>query len=276
MSNEELCLLIQEGHDELVPELWNQCLDHISMMAGKYVEGFKHLDESVKDDCIQEAYFGFLDAVRLYKEGDASFKHYLNFHLKNGFRTACCGGRSKKKLLDPMNNSLRLDAQMKNGDGEGCTLADLVADKEQGQQTEYVIQPEMEAMEEADYWQSVNGFMHRAFDGSSDETGKQIYKYMLDHDCGFRDAIIGLYGEDAFQDKKLVRKLETRRRNTRRDFMKYWNSGKGKEERRRLALDEAVVGNGLRSYGLKRYIEHGYTSFVESIVISNIDDNVSL
>lgn len=271
MTNEELCLLIQQGHDELIPELWEQCRDYVAMMAGKYSEGFPQLDRSVKEDCIQEAYFGFLDAVRLYKNQKSSFLHYLGYHLQNAFKRACCGGRTERRQRDPLNNAISIDAQIDNGDDESFTLADLIADKEQGQQTEYTIQPELEAMMAEDYWQSVNGFIHNAIDESSDDAGRMIYHFMLSNDCGFRDAIKGLYGDDAIHNKELMKKLEAGKRNTRRDFLKYWNSGKGKEERERLDLDEAVFSNGLRSYGLKRYIESGYSSFVESIVIRNVD-----
>lgn len=273
MTNEELCLLIQQGHDELVPELWNRCFDYISMMAGKYAEGFPQLDISIKEDCIQEAYFSFLDAIRLYKNQKSSFVHYLSYHLPNAFKTACCGGRTMKKQKDLLNNAISIDAQI-DTEGDGFTLADLIAEKEQGEQTEYVVHQDLKALEEQDYWQSVNGFMHRAFDESSDDVGRQIYHYMLDHDCSFRNAVIGLYGEDAFQDKRLVRKLEARSRNTRRDFMRYWNTSEGKEERRRLDLDEAVFSNGLRSYGLKRFRASG--SYVESIVVRHLDDNVNV
>ena len=269
MTNEELCLLIQQGHDELIPELWIQCNGFISRMAGRYVEGFEQLDESVKEDCVQEAFFSFMDAIRLYKPQDACFTHYLSYHLKNAFRVACFGGRSKKSLADPLNHSISLDYQMKE-DGEQFTLADIVAEKEQGDQTEYVIQPELARMEEADFWESVNRFMHQAIDESSDEVGRCICHFMLDNGCGFRDAIIGLYGEDALQDDRLMNRLASSRSRTHHDFRKYWHSRNGKEQRKKLAIDEAIFRHGLRSYGLKYYIESGYTSPIEELALKHL------
>lgn len=269
MTNEELCLQIQQGNDELIPELWNQCNGFIKMMAGKYVEGFEQLDESVKEDCVQEAFFSFMDAIRLYKPQEAGFIHYLSYHLKNAFKTACFGGRSKKSLADPLNHSISFDYKM-GEDGEQFTLADVVAEKEQGEQTEYVIQPELARTEEADFWESVNRFMHQAIDTSSNDAGKAIYHYMLDNDCGFRDAIIGLYGEDALQDRKLMKRLEASKYKTRHDFKMYWTSRKGIDERRKLVIDEAIFRHGLRSYGLRYYIESGYTSPVEELAIKHL------
>ena len=271
MTNEELCLQIQEGHDELVPVLWSQCYDFISMTAGKYAERFPQLDNSIKEDCIQEAFFSFLNAVRLYKSEQASFIHYLNYHLMNAFKTVCCGGTSQKKMLDPLNNAKSLDIQLGEED-ERFTLADLVADKEKGEQTEYVTSPELKAIEEADYWKSVNKHLHHAFDHSSDKVGSRIYHYILDNDCSFRDAILSLYGEDVFQDEKLMRKLRASKEKTRRNLISYWNTKKGKREREKLALDDDIIFNGYRSYGLKRYIESGYSSQVEEIAIRRIEN----
>lgn len=269
MSNEELCLLIQQGHKELISELWNQCVGFISFMADKYVEGWPQLDASAKEDCVQEAFFCFMNAVRLFKPKESSFIYYLSYHLKNAFRTACFGGRCRKNLADPVNHAVSLDMRI-GEDGNDLTLNDVVADKEQGDQTEYVVQSELARIEDADFWHSVNLFMHKAFDKSSNETGSAIYHYMLDNDCGFRDAIIGLFGEDALQNKSLMNKLETGRHRTRVDFKNYWNSSRGKEERKKLALDDAAFRYGLRSYGLKHFIEADYTSPVEQIAIRNL------
>lgn len=269
MTNEELCLQIQQGHDELIPVLWTQCQRYISMMASKYIRAFPQLDDSIKEDCVQEAYFSFLDAIRLYKEQESSFLHYLTYHLTNGFRAACFSGRGARREKDPLNNAVSLDAQTGEMDGEGCTLVELIPEKEQWDQTEYVLQPELALLEEADYWKSVNRFLHNAFDESPNEAGKAVFHYMLDNDCGYREAIRGLFGEDAFQDGELMSRLQYGIKKTRSDFQRYWDSGRGKEERKRLALDDAIFSNGMRSYGLKRFRSAG--SFVESLAIRHID-----
>jgi RNA polymerase sporulation-specific sigma factor len=89
-TNEELAKFIQNGHTELLPQLWEQMHDIIRTIATCYMRiyGFKLTACGIsRDDIYQEGYFALIKAVKAYKP-DTGFKltTYLNYHMKNCIR----------------------------------------------------------------------------------------------------------------------------------------------------------------------------------------------
>ena len=67
MTNEELCTQIQNGHDEYIPELWDQVSDFIAWRAHKYLmSSTPEHKQQLKDDMINQSYFHFLKAIETY------------------------------------------------------------------------------------------------------------------------------------------------------------------------------------------------------------------
>ena len=170
-----------------------------------------------------------------------------------------------------MNTALSIDESLyEKEDGSVVTLADVVADKQQGEQTEYVISKGHADVEDDDYWRSVNEYMKRCFAKYGTEIGATIMSYMLDHDCGFRDAIVALYGEDVYNDRKQRSKYEYHKKQTQFQFKRNWNTDAAKEERRKLMLDERTIGlNGLRDSGFKCFSQSGMSSVERSVLLRN-------
>lgn len=90
MTNEELALLIQQGHTEYIPQLWDNLYRLIYKlcyaMYRKNSDRFSHYGITA-DDVLQQSYFGFLAAVKAYSP-DKGFKltSYLHYHLVNCVR----------------------------------------------------------------------------------------------------------------------------------------------------------------------------------------------
>ena len=55
MTNEELCTQIQNGHDEYIPELWDQVSDFIAWRAHKYLTEYPEYKQQLKDDMINQS-----------------------------------------------------------------------------------------------------------------------------------------------------------------------------------------------------------------------------
>ncbi|NCA78075.1 MAG: hypothetical protein EOM90_17250 [Alphaproteobacteria bacterium] len=70
MSNEELAAAIQNGHTELLSELWDNTYKLLRMLITRqyksYAQRLKPAGSEL-DDFLQEGYFALKDAVKAYK-----------------------------------------------------------------------------------------------------------------------------------------------------------------------------------------------------------------
>jgi len=129
MSNEEIAILIQAGHSELIESLYSQTKKFLLYMANKFYR--LNAEACTKsgatlEDIQQEAFFALLEAVYAYrKEEQYKLTTYLTYHLKNAFN-ALAGHRNKTAL----NNSLSLDMPLDTDEeGNELTMADIVPDR---------------------------------------------------------------------------------------------------------------------------------------------------
>lgn len=271
MTNEELVLAIQQGKQDAIEELWLQVEEFIRNKADDYLKNCPEECRSLEEDMIQQAYFELFNAVNRF---DATrgykFTTYLDKCLQSPFREVLFSGRGSRLENDPLNNCDSLDRRLfENSDGTMVTVADTIADKLPGEQTEYVTDKGQAEIEDDDYWRSVNEYIKRLVDESGSEVGAALYRYMLDHDCTFRDAVLVLYNED-IQDRKIRGKYEYHKKQTERNIRKKWNTPSAKEERRKIALDFISLGRyGLRDTGLNFFREKGMSSVEAAVILRN-------
>ena len=273
MTNEELVAAYQQGNQDAIAELWIQVHDFIAVKAGDYLKSYPTEYQSLKDDLIQQSFFSLLNAAKYFDaEHGCSFLTYLNKCLAGAFHEVIFGGRGSRIDNDPLNTALSLDRPLhESADGSVFTLADTVADKLQGEQTEYVTDREIDASEADSYWKSVNEYMKRCFKDCGTEIGSSILSFMLDNDCTFREAVLALYGEDISGSRKVRGKYEYHKKITEYKFKKEWDATK--EERRKLLLDELFIGaNGLRDTSYQFFVESGMSSVEHSVILMNGND----
>lgn len=127
MTNEELAVMIQNGHTELYADLWEQVYRLVCLKAERYShqlqeDGWRMDPEDFIGDLIQSGYFALVNAVKYFEPNEGiKFNTYLGNTLKNAFREAV-GIRSSKR--DALEFSISLDAPVLD-DGD-TALLDLI------------------------------------------------------------------------------------------------------------------------------------------------------
>jgi len=109
MTNEELCIRIQQGEQELTRELWDQVDKFTQLMARKF---FRRLPAAVPveiDDLYNASYLAFIKAIEYYKpDQGAGFLTALSLTMKTAFLEAA-GYRSRRQQQDPIHNAMSLE-----------------------------------------------------------------------------------------------------------------------------------------------------------------------
>ncbi len=131
MTNEEMCVHIQQGEKKYIPYLWNQVHKLMRMKSKQAYICYKErcLQCGVElADINQIAYFAFLKAIEVYKPESG---HKLTSYIEYPFRTALyelIGLRTSRNKNDPLCNSKSLDAPIDVDDESSTTLIDTIAD----------------------------------------------------------------------------------------------------------------------------------------------------
>lgn len=127
VTNEQLCVEIQSGRGELMPELWEQVQRLVGVFARRY---FGKLPPEVQrrtsvDDLEQAGYCGFAKAVDGFDaDGGYSFSRCLWLHCLNEFRREL-GIRTSKR--DASMFAASLDVPL-GDDEEGAAWVDSIPD----------------------------------------------------------------------------------------------------------------------------------------------------
>lgn len=126
MTNEELATAIKEGHAEYIPALWDQVVQFISILAGKWKRA--HPDSLAEvEDLVQSGYFALLKAVQYYApDGEYKFITSLSMMLKSAFAEAA-GLRTQKQRRTAQLQMISLDTPL-GGDEDNDLLVDMIAD----------------------------------------------------------------------------------------------------------------------------------------------------
>lgn len=122
MSNEDLAVLIQQGREDLYPELWDQVCRFVEQQARRRFQSTAGFGGVEVEDLVQAGYLAMVDAVgRFDPAAECSFLTVLGFCLKTAF-AAAGGYRSSKR--DMIDYCLDLDAPA--GEDQDGTLLDTI------------------------------------------------------------------------------------------------------------------------------------------------------
>lgn len=132
MTNEELAVMIQNGHTELYADLWEQVYKLVCLKANGYSflcqqNGMRIDPKDVTEDLIQAAYFAVVQAVKYFDpQANTKFNTYLSNTLKIAFGDAL-GIRSSKR--DALDYAVSLDAPvLEDGDTALLDFVDSTPD----------------------------------------------------------------------------------------------------------------------------------------------------
>lgn len=100
-SNEDLVLLIRQGHTEYIPELWESCRKVLFFLAARLCDKFAERLAScgyTREDIEQDCFLILLKMIEAYDPYKGyKFTSYANFHIKTYFLRDVLGyDRSKK------------------------------------------------------------------------------------------------------------------------------------------------------------------------------------
>lgn len=130
LTNEELATRIQQGETALIPQLWEQVVKFIAMKAREYISHKEQHGlpcDGEEADLTNQAYFGFLNAIKYFNAEAGNFLTILNLSIKTSFAEAA-GYRSAAQRLDGIRESVSGDAPIGE---DGFSLFDTVQDSKE-------------------------------------------------------------------------------------------------------------------------------------------------
>lgn len=249
MTNEELCTQIQNGHDEYIPQLWDQVKDFISWRADRYLLTFPDHMQQLKDDMINQSYFYFLKAIDSFDPERSRFVNHLAWHIRNAFTEVLKGGRSERLKQDPANTAESIDTPISGT--EDLFLRDMLIDEKSESNYRHI--------EDVAFWDNVGAFLVDCLGEVQDRTGAEIIKHLYIHGGTLRAAIqaldVGEYETARAHYKKAMKQLKNR--------MRY---AINKERVRAIGLDDYIY-----TWGVQGWKNRVFTSSTEHSAIKRIE-----
>lgn len=123
MTNEELAQRIQNGENDLLPQLWEQVRRFAAQQANRLVYKLEGQYGVEADDLISAGFIALYAACETYRPGEGKFLTWYSFYLKTAFAETC-GYKTSKR--DPLNDADSLDAPLT--DDTDTTKGDMLAD----------------------------------------------------------------------------------------------------------------------------------------------------
>ncbi len=127
MSNEELAVLIQDGDNARILELWQQCNAFVWKQARREMfrlDGRRGVDVN---DLVQSGFLAMLDAAKSFDANAGfAFMTWLGFKIKTAFQEAT-GCRTKRQMMEPIDNAISLETPLTDEEN-GDVLGDLIID----------------------------------------------------------------------------------------------------------------------------------------------------
>ncbi|MBQ7060212.1 MAG: sigma-70 family RNA polymerase sigma factor [Clostridia bacterium] len=118
ITDEQLALLAQQGDGEAERALVERMMPVVQLRCRRYF-----LMGGDSSDLEQEASIGLISAIRDYTpEKNSSFRAYADTCIKNTIYAAIKKAARKKHM--PLNSSLSLDRQVKEGEKDGLTFGE--------------------------------------------------------------------------------------------------------------------------------------------------------
>lgn len=131
LSNEELAVLIQDGDNARILELWQQCNAFVWKQARREMfrlDGRRGVDVN---DLVQSGFLAMLDAAKSFDANAGfAFMTLLGFKIKTAFQEAA-GCRTKRQMMEPIDSAISLETPLtdeENADVLGDTIPDLAAE----------------------------------------------------------------------------------------------------------------------------------------------------
>ena len=153
VSNEELAVLIRDGDNARILELWQQCNAFIWKQARREIyrlEGRRGVDVY---DLAQSGFLAMLDAAKSFDANAGfAFMTWLGFKIKTAFQEAA-GCRTKRQMMEPIDNSVSLETPLTD-DENADVLGDLIIDT--------AAEKAIDAVAEADMAQRLHGALENA------------------------------------------------------------------------------------------------------------------
>ena len=153
MSNEELAVLIQDGDNARILELWQQCNAFIWKQARREIyrlEGRRGVDVN---DLAQSGFLAMLDAAKTFDANAGfAFMTCLGSKIKTAFQEAT-GCRTERQRREPIDSAVSLETPLtdeENADVLGDLIIDTAAEKA------------IDAVAEADMAQRLHGALENA------------------------------------------------------------------------------------------------------------------
>lgn len=144
MTNEQLCIYIQQDSSELLPILWGRVKDLCFMLCGRYYAKYAARFAACGVelcDLRQECYAAFLQAVRSFKEDKGvKFSSYLDFPIRNTAAELLGIHNPERTNHKPLDNAVSLDKPIEAADNDNMTLADVIPDTDSTEPFERVLQ----------------------------------------------------------------------------------------------------------------------------------------
>lgn len=126
MTNEELVLQIQQGHNEMMHQLWEQVKHFVFKVAYKWHVSFDGRNGVCLDDLHNTGYIALYAAAGSYDpEKEMTFIGWFALYLKKEF-FELYGMRAHK--ADPLHDAVSLDMPIAGKDGKETALGELIAD----------------------------------------------------------------------------------------------------------------------------------------------------
>lgn len=130
-TNEELATAIQNGDNEKIIQLWEQCYNFIRLQADRWYKAWKNRPCFDTDDLIQSGYIALMEAVKAFQADKGCFINLLAFYLKTEF-SKVVGCRTQAQMREPLFNAISLDAPVSNDEEGEITIGDTIPFEETG------------------------------------------------------------------------------------------------------------------------------------------------
>ena len=168
MTNEQLCIYIQQDSSELLPILWERVKNLCFLICGKYfakyAERFSTCGVELCD-LRQECYSAFLLAVKSYKaDSELQFTSFLEYPIRNTAAELLGIRNTDRTNHKPLDNAVSLDKPIEAADNDNMTLADVIPDTESTKAFERVLQEVADDHARAVLWEALEKLTERERD----------------------------------------------------------------------------------------------------------------
>ena len=186
MTNEQLAVLIQHGHNEYIAQLWQQVERFVAWQARKFCGRRDSIGGSTEEDFRQSGFLAMLDAVKYFDaEKGALFLTYLGYTLKNAFQRTADWHPQRSFANGLLDVSISLDHAVMVGGEDGDDLKDFIADP--------VAEDLLCAIDEYDAWEKLREAIETALKALPDDQVhaiKNCYYYNRPYNQKSRDAAL--------------------------------------------------------------------------------------